>query len=64
MFRKRRRAKLEIITGIWNEGARQQPRLESRATLGRIFRKAVELEIGKQIVGTSVTLQKVSGWTL
>jgi hypothetical protein len=53
-FGKRRRTKPEGITGIRKQGSRQEPRLGSRATLGRIFRKTVELEIAKQIVGASI----------
>jgi hypothetical protein len=85
MLRKRRQAKLEGITGIRNQGSRQQlclrkerttsncirehskkqePRLVSRTTLGRTFRKTVELEVTKQIAGTSINLQKMSDWTL
>jgi hypothetical protein len=37
-----------------HQGSRQEPRLGSRTTLGRIFRKTLELETTKQIVGTSI----------
>jgi hypothetical protein len=50
----------------WND----EPRLKrvimsgSRTTLGRIFRKTVELEVAKQIAGISIRLRKISDWTL
>jgi hypothetical protein len=53
-FGKRRRGKPEGITGIRNEGSRQEPLLGSSTTLGRIFRKTIEMEIAKKIVGTSI----------
>jgi hypothetical protein len=49
-------AKLEGITGIRNQGSRQQLCLGSRTTLSKTFRKTVELEFAKQIVGTLIRL--------
>jgi hypothetical protein len=63
-FGKRCWAKPEDITGIRNQGSRQEPHLGSRTILGRIFRKTVKLVILKQIVRTSIRLQKMSDWTL
>jgi hypothetical protein len=45
-------------------GARWQLRLRKERIFGRIFRKAVELEIEKRIVGSSTGLQEVSDWTV
>jgi hypothetical protein len=59
-FGKRRRSKPEVITGIRNQESRQEPCLGSRTTLGRIFGKIVEMEVPKQIVGTSIRLQEMS----
>jgi hypothetical protein len=46
----------------WNKEPRlrQEPRLGSRTTFGRIFRKTTVLEIRKRIVGTSIRLRKMS----
>jgi hypothetical protein len=38
--------------------------LRSSRTLGRIFRKIVELGVAKQIVRTSIRLWKMTDWTL
>jgi hypothetical protein len=46
-FRKRHQAKPEGITGIRNQGSRQEPCLGSRATFSRIFRKT-DLDVAKQ----------------
>jgi hypothetical protein len=51
-------------TGRMNQGSRQEPRLGNRTTLGRIIRKATELETAKQMVRTSIRLQKMRDWTL
>jgi hypothetical protein len=60
----RRRAKPESITGIRNEGSRQRLCLRSKTTLGRFFRKTIELEIVKRTVGSSVRLGKMNDRTL
>jgi hypothetical protein len=63
MFGKRHRAKPKGMIGR-NHGSRQELRLATRAALGKIFRKTEELEVTKQIVWTSIRLQKMSNWTL
>jgi hypothetical protein len=50
--------------GVIGWSRRKDPHLGSRTTFGRIFRKTVELEIAKQIVGTSIRLWKMSIRTL
>jgi hypothetical protein len=50
--------------GIRGWSRRQEPCLGSRTTLDNTFRKIVEWEITKQIVRTSIRLQKMSVRTL
>jgi hypothetical protein len=49
-------------SSIRGRSRRQELHLGSRTTLSRIFRKALELEITKQIIRTSIRLQKMRGW--
>jgi hypothetical protein len=50
--------KLEGITGIKNQGSRQQLHLGSRTTLNKIFRKMAQMEIAKQIVRLPLDCKK------
>jgi hypothetical protein len=50
--------------GIRDRDLKEQLRLRKKRTSGRIFRKTVELEIEKRIVGSSTGLREVSDWTL
>jgi hypothetical protein len=61
---KDRRKGPECNGGIKDRSARLQIRLRKKRTSGRIFRRTVELEIEKRIVGSSSWLRKVSDWTL
>jgi hypothetical protein len=63
-FGTRSRAKLESITGIRNQGSRRRLHVRSRTTLNETFGKKTELEVAKQIVGTSICLRTMSDWTL
>jgi hypothetical protein len=45
-------------------GTRRQLRLRKERISGRIFRKIVELEIRKRIVGSTTGLREVSDWRL
>jgi hypothetical protein len=64
--RRQLRLRKETTTGngITGRIRRQEPHLGSKTTFGRIFRKTVELEVAKQIVGNPIRLQKMSDWTL
>jgi hypothetical protein len=50
----------------WNKGPRLKgvPMYREERTSSRIFRKTVELKVMKQIVGTSISQQKMSDWKL
>jgi hypothetical protein len=49
----------------WNKGPRLKgATMSGEGISGRIFRKTVQLEVTKQIVGTSIRLCKVSDGTL
>jgi hypothetical protein len=61
---KRRWNGLEFNNGIKERGAKRQLCLGKERPSGRIFRKTVELEIEKRIVGSLTALQEMSGWTL
>jgi hypothetical protein len=43
---------------------KEQLRVGSKRTSGRIFRMAVMLELGKQRIKPSVRVQKMNDWTL
>jgi hypothetical protein len=58
-FGKRRRAKLEGISEIRNQGLKEQLHLRKERTSSRMFRKTIELEVTDQIVGTSIILHKM-----
>jgi hypothetical protein len=60
----RRRNDPECNNAIRNRGERRQVRLKKERTSGRIFRKTVELEIERRIVGSSTRLQEESDWIL
>jgi hypothetical protein len=64
MFRERSWLKLEGISGIRNQGIKEQLHLRKERTSGRIFRKSIELEVRNQTVGTSIGLHKMSDWAL
>jgi hypothetical protein len=49
---------LECSSGIKHQGASRQLRLRKERTSGRVFRKTIELEIRKWIVGSSTWLRK------
>jgi hypothetical protein len=57
---KKCRAQLECVNGIRDQNLKEQLRLREDRTSGRIFRKTAELEIAKQLVGTSTRLWKMS----
>jgi hypothetical protein len=61
---RRRRTHPENNKGIKDRDAIRQLRLRKERTSGIIVRKTVDLEIEKQIVGSSVGLREVRGWTL
>jgi hypothetical protein len=58
-FRKRRQEQPECSNGIRNRGLKERLRMGSRTTLGRIFWKTVEVEVARQIIGTSIRLRKL-----
>jgi hypothetical protein len=62
-FERRRWLRLECNTKTKDRGARRPLRLKKERTLGRIFRKTVDLEIEKRIVVSPTGLRKVSDWT-
>jgi hypothetical protein len=64
LFRKRRWAKPEGISGIRDRDLKKELHLRKKRTSSRIFKKTVELEVTKQIVGTSIRLQNMSVRTL
>jgi hypothetical protein len=49
-FGKRRRAQPECNNGIRNRGLKERLRVRNKGTLNKIFRRTIELEVGKQIV--------------
>jgi hypothetical protein len=51
-------------SGIRGRDLKEQLCLRKEGTADSILRKTVELKVMKQIVGTSIRLQKVSYWTL
>jgi hypothetical protein len=53
---KRRRAKQEGINGIRDHDLKMQLLLRKERTSGRIFMTTVELEVEKQIVGSSIRI--------
>jgi hypothetical protein len=55
-FVKRRRVKPEGINGIRDRDLKKQLRLRKGRISGRTLRKTGDLEIGKQIAGTSIRL--------
>jgi hypothetical protein len=63
MVEKRRLKDPECNNGMKNRCARHQLCLKERTSY-RIFRKTVEMEIEKQIAGSSTGLLKVTDWTL
>jgi hypothetical protein len=50
--------------GIKGRSRRPEPHLGSRTTLNKTFRKTAELEVPRQILGTSIRLRTMSDWTL
>jgi hypothetical protein len=58
-FKKRHRAQQKYNSGIRNQGLKERLRLGSRRTLNKTFRQTIELEVTKQIVGTSIKLRKM-----
>jgi hypothetical protein len=58
---RRRQKGPECNNAIKDRGARWQLCLRKEGTSSRIFRNAVELEIGKRIVGSSAGLWEVTG---
>jgi hypothetical protein len=62
--KKRRRKGSECNNDIRNRDARRQLRQRKERISCRIFRKTVELDIKKRIVGSSAGLRDMSDWTL
>jgi hypothetical protein len=54
----------ENIIGIRDRDIKKQLFLRKERTFVRIFKKTLELEVAKQIVGTSIRLRKMKEWTL
>jgi hypothetical protein len=61
---KKRQRGPECNNGIKNRGLKERLLLGSKRALSKIFRHTVELEVAKQIVTTSIRLQKMSVRTL
>jgi hypothetical protein len=61
---RRQRMHQEGCNGIRDQDVKEQLHLRKKRTSGRIFMKTVELEVAKQIVGTSIRLWKMSDLTL
>jgi hypothetical protein len=61
---KRRRKGPECNNELKDRGARRQLLLKKERISGRIFRKTVELEIEKRIVGSLTGLREVGNWTM
>jgi hypothetical protein len=60
---KTRRNGWECNNRIRDRDLKEQLRLRKERTSGRIFRKTVELETEKRVVGSSTGLREVSDWT-
>jgi hypothetical protein len=63
-FGKTHQAQPECNNGIRDRGQKELLCLGSKRTLNKTFRHTVKLKIGKQTVGTSIRLGKMSDWTL
>jgi hypothetical protein len=63
MFRRRCRPEPEGSRCIRNQDFKEQLCLASKRTSGRIYRKALELEVMKRIA-RSLRIKKMSDWTL
>jgi hypothetical protein len=60
VVRKRRWQCMECSNGIKHQGLNEQLCLRKERTLDRIFRKTIQLEVAKQIVGTFIRLRKIN----
>jgi hypothetical protein len=64
MVKKKLLKGFECNNGTRNRGIKKQLCLGSKITLNKTFWQTVELEVAKQIVGTSIRLRKMSVTTL